>query len=58
MSKINTAARAERTIFGESCNDKFTVNAAEKPEEAKSLLEVSFEYVCQKDNLIFLRKRR
>ena len=31
---------------------------AEKPEEVTSLLEVGFEYVCQKDNLIFLRKRK
>jgi len=30
----------------------------EKPEEVKSLLEAGFEYVCQKDNLIFLRKRK
>jgi integrase len=48
----------ERTIFGESGNDEFAVKVAEKPEEVKSLLEVGFEYVCQKDNLIFLRKRR
>jgi integrase len=47
----------ERTIF-ESTSDEFTVKVAEKPEEVKTLLEVGFEYVCQKDNLIFLRKRR
>lgn len=40
----------------ESGNDNFTVKVAEKPEEVKALLEVGFEYVCQKDNLIFLRK--
>jgi len=28
------------------------------PEEIKSLLEVGFEYVCRKDNLIFLKKRK
>jgi len=27
-------------------------------EEIKALLEVGFEYVCQKDGLIFLRKRK
>jgi hypothetical protein len=48
----------ESIIFGESGNDEFTVKVAEKPEELKSLLEVGFEYVCQKDNLIFLRKRK
>jgi integrase len=46
-----------RTIF-ESKADAFTVKIAEKPEEVKSLLESGFEYVCQKDNLIFLRKRK
>jgi hypothetical protein len=45
----------ERTLF-ESGNDSFTVKVAENPEEVKSLLEVGFEYVCRKDNLIFLRK--
>ena len=45
----------EHTLF-ESGNDNFTVRVAEKPEEVKALLEVGFEYVCQKDNLIFLRK--
>jgi hypothetical protein len=34
------------------------VKVAEKPEEIKTLLELGFEYVFQKDNLIFLRKRR
>ncbi|MCW4046664.1 MAG: tyrosine-type recombinase/integrase [Candidatus Bathyarchaeota archaeon] len=47
----------ERTLF-EPYSDEFTVRIAEKPEDVKSLLEVGFEYVCQKDNLIFLRKRK
>jgi integrase len=47
----------ERTIF-EPTSDEFTVKIAEKSEEVKALLEVGFEYVCQKDNLIFLRKRK
>lgn len=45
------------TIF-ESKSDEFTVKVTEKSEEVKSLLETGFEYVCQKDNLIFLRKRK
>jgi integrase len=48
----------ERTMFGECGNDEFTVKAAEDPKEIKALLEVGFEYVCQKDTLIFLRKRK
>ncbi len=47
----------EHTLF-ESGNDNFTVKVAEKPEDVKAWLEVGFEYVCQKDNLIFLRKAK
>jgi len=47
----------ERTMF-EPGSDEFTVKVAEKPEEIKALLEVGFEYVCQKEGLIFLRKRK
>jgi hypothetical protein len=47
----------EHTLF-ESGNDNFTIKVAEKPEDVKAFLEVGFEYVCQKDNLIFLRKRK
>lgn len=46
----------ECTIFEQS-NEGFTVKVAEKPEEVKALLEVGFEYVCEKEGLIFLRKR-
>jgi len=47
----------ERSTF-ETANDNFTVKVAENPDEIKELLETGFEYVCQKDNLIFLRKRK
>ena len=48
----------EHTIFEAGVNDQFTVKVAEKADDLKSLLEVGFEYVCQKDNLVFLRKRK
>ncbi len=48
---------AKHTLFQDT-DDAFTVRVVEKPEEVKSLLESGFEYVCQKDNLIFLRKRK
>jgi integrase len=48
----------EHTLFEASANDQFTVRIAEKPQEIKELLETGFDYVCQKDNLIFLRKRK
>jgi integrase/ribosomal protein S27AE len=47
----------ERTLFAPS-NDEFTVKVAKKPEEIKELLEVGFEYVCDKNELVFLRKRK
>lgn len=47
----------EQTIF-EPESDEFTVKVVDKPEETKALLEVGFEYICQKDGLMFLRKRK
>jgi integrase len=47
----------ERTLF-EPTSDEFTVKVAQKPDEVKKLLEVGFDYVCEKDGLIFLRKRK
>jgi integrase len=47
----------ERTIF-QSNDDEFAVRVATKPEEIKSLLECGFEFVCQKDELMFFRKRK
>lgn len=48
----------ERTIFSESDNDEFTVKIANKPEEIKNLLEVGFQYICEKDGTLFFRKRK
>jgi hypothetical protein len=39
-------------------NDEFTVKVVSNPEEIKALLEVGFEYVCEKDGLLFFRKRK
>ena len=47
----------ERTLF-EDQSDEFTVKVAENQNDIKALLEVGFEYVCQKDSLIFLRKAK
>ena len=47
----------EQTIF-EPNSDEFTVKVVSRPEEVKTLLEVGFEYVCQKDGVVFLRKRK
>jgi integrase len=47
----------ERSLFGEY-SDEFTVRVASKPEEIKELLETGFDYICEKDGLMFFRKRR
>jgi integrase len=39
-------------------SDEFHSATAATVQEAQKLVEVGFEYVCQKDNLIFLRKRK
>jgi len=48
----------ERTIFNEYGDDEFTIKVADKPEDIKNLLEVGFEYTCEKDGLLFFRKRK
>jgi integrase len=47
----------ESAIF-QTENDNFHVKTATTPEEITQLLEVGFEYVCQKDERVFLRKRK
>ena len=47
----------EQAIF-EQAPEEFHVKIVQAPEEIKALLEVGFEYVCQKDGLMFLRKRK
>jgi len=39
-------------------NDDFFVKTAQTSDEIKGLLEVGFEYVCDKDGLLFFRKRK
>jgi hypothetical protein len=39
-------------------NDNFHVKTAQTADEITQLLEVGFEYVCEKDGLVFLRKRK
>ena len=47
----------EKTLYKES-SDEFTVKVAKEHEMIKALLEVGFEYVCEKDGLMFFRKRK
>jgi len=47
----------EKATFKET-NDEFTVRVAETLNEAFKLLEVGFDFVCQKDDLMYFRKRK
>jgi len=47
----------EKVIFQNS-SDEFIVKAAKDPKEIKALLEVGFDYICEKDGLMFFRKRK
>jgi integrase len=58
LSNTEIYINIERTLFEEQSSDEFTVKVAEKTEEIKALLEVGFEYVCQKDGLVYVRKRK
>jgi integrase len=42
----------------QATNEEFNVKVAKTLEEIKALLEVGFEYICEKDGLLFLRKRK
>jgi len=48
----------EQAIFGPNGDDEFTVQATNDKEEMKKLLSIGFEYVCQKDDTLFFRKRK
>jgi len=50
--------QVEQAIFGLSNDDEYNVTATNNKEEIKQLLSVGFEYVCQKDDLLFFRKRK
>ena len=59
-NKIDTTLlyiQLAETIF-KNLNDEFTVKVASNQEEIKALLEVGFEYICEKDDLYYFRKRK
>jgi hypothetical protein len=47
----------EQAIFDEG-NDKFHSATAETVEEAQSLIEVGFEFVCTYNDMMLFRKRK
>jgi len=48
----------EKAIFGDTYYQEYHVKVASTPQEIKALLEVGYEYVCEKDSLLFFRKRK
>ena len=48
----------EKALFNSGQPEEFHVKTAQTPEEIKALLEVGFEYVCEKDGILFFRKRK
>jgi integrase len=47
----------EQALYKEDSSE-FHVAIAKTPDEIKALLEVGFEYVCQKDDMLYFRKRK
>ena len=45
-------------VIFKNISEEFTVRVAKTKEEITKLLEVGFEYVCEKDGLIYFRKRK
>ena len=39
-------------------SEEFTARVTKTTEEITKLLEVGFEYVCEKDGLVYFRKRK
>ncbi len=48
----------ERALFGSGNTDEFHVKVARTPDEVRTLLEAGFDYICEKDGLMFFRKRK
>jgi integrase len=48
----------EYALFQDGQPEEFHVRVAKTPEEIKELLEAGFDYVLQKDNLAYFRKRK
>jgi hypothetical protein len=49
--------QTEKALFKEEADD-FEVKAVKDHEDIKALLEVGFEYICEKNGLMFFRKRK
>jgi hypothetical protein len=50
--------QVEQALFGLNSDNEFIVNATNEKEKTKKLLSVGFEYNCQKDDILYFRKRK
>lgn len=50
--------QVEQAIFGLSNDDEYDVTATNDKEDIKKLISVGFEYIYQKDDILFFRKRK
>jgi len=59
ISNTERYIHIEEEIFGEGCDsDEFISAVASTEKEIKQLIETGFEFVLQKDNLAYFRKRK
>jgi len=47
-----------RALISSSGGDEFIEYATNDKEEIQKVLSVGFEYICQKDDMLFFRKRK
>lgn len=47
----------EKALYQDKKED-FIIMAVKDLEQIKAMLEIGFDYLCQKDDLVFLRKRK
>ena len=57
LEMISRYIQIEKALFKNDAQN-FIVKATKDTEEMQSLLEVGFEYVCQKEGLMFFRRRK
>ena len=50
--------QVEQAIFGLNNDEEYDVTATNDKEDIEKLISVGFEYICEKDDLLFFRKRK
>ncbi len=58
MKSTEVYINIEQAVFEEDENEEFIVKIAETRDEIKALLEVGFKYICEKEDLMYFRKRK